>query len=809
MPLLRVPSHLSNSLLRFVTAVLLFTSATLLPANTPQDQPHKFQSPLPLEFEPNMGQVDPPVRFVSRAPGFNLFLLPAKVVLTLQHSEPRQKSLKPRSRLPESRALTLQLAGASRNARVSGIMRQPGVSHYLFGSDRSSWHTNIPHFKKVRYTGIYPGIDLVFYGNGRQLEFDFVVHPGSDSRKIAFDISGADRIHTSEAGDLVLNIGAADSQLHLPDVYQLREGKKTKIPGRYRLIGTRVAFDVGAYDRRRELVIDPVLAYSTYLGGSGDDNFVTGGIAVDSAGHAFIAGSTESLNFPTTTGAYDRSCGTDGKCNATSDAFVTKLNTTGTGLIYSTFIGGSGRDFAFDIKVDSTGHAYVTGSTESINFPGTRISPLVIGNTETYVLKLNAAGSGLLYGVKFGGNGFGSSGRAIAIDSSGHAYITGVGTIGFPTTPGAFQETTDRGGAFVSKLNAAGTGFLYSTLVDGPGDEQGTAIAVDKSGNAYVGGFVEFGDFITTPGSFQPHNPHPNNNQTTGIVFKLNSTGSGLLYSTHLGGTFEESIFGLAIDSSGHAFVTGFTVSSDFPTTAGAFRRAFQEEEAFVTKLNAAGTGLLYSTFIGGSSFDAGGDVAVDSSGNAYVAGFTVSPNFPTTTTAFQRVENGGFDQFVSKLNAAGSGLIYSSLLGGTGDDISFPAIALDSSNNVYIVGQTGATDFPVTPDAFQRKFAGGFRDSFVVKVVPLCALTSLATICSPQDGATVRSPMKLMAGTRDVTPVRLIQVYIDGQKAYQARLSAIDVRLPLSLGPHRVTVQAYDTANIVFKKTINVTVIP
>jgi hypothetical protein len=747
-------------------------------------------------------------------------MLPGKVLVSLQHlsaAPPARttltnSALKPSAaaatRTAMSRVLTLEFAGANQHASIIGRARQPGVSNYLIGPDPALWRTNIPHYKQVRYRQLYRGVDLVFYGNGRHLEFDLVVRPGGDPRAIAFDVSGADGLATDELGDLILKLSGGDLKLRVPGIYQLHGGKKTRLDGRYRVVGSRVSFDVGAYDHRRALFIDPVLAYSTYLGGSGEETPVSGGIAVDRAGHAFISGSTNSLDFPTTPGAYDRSCGSDGHCNDNVDAVVAKLNSSGTALIYSTFLGGGGRDFAFDLKVDSAGHAYVTGSTESADFPGVRISPMVVGNPEVYVVKLNAAGSGLLYAVKFGGSGFGATGRAIAIDSYGRAYVTGAATVGFPTTPGAFQRTTDRGAVFVSKLNALGTGFLYSTLVDGPGDEQGNAIAIDRFGNAYVAGSVEFGDFIATPGAFQVHNLHPDN-APTGILFKLNATGSALLYSTHLGGSSEENIFGLAIDSSGHAYVTGYTGSSDFPTTAGAFRRVFQEQEAFVTKLNATGTGLIYSTFVGGSSFDAGGDIALDSLDRAYIAGFTVSPDLRTTTYGFQRVENGSFDQFVAKLNADGSDLIYSSFLGGTGDDISLPAVALDAGNNLYVLGQTSSTDFPVTPDAIQGKFRGGLRDMFVAKIVPLCSLTSPATICSPQDGASLRSPMLLMAGTNDVKAVKLVQVYIDGKKAYEARLSAIDIRLPLSLGPHRVTVQAYDVAGVTLKKTINITVVP
>jgi len=475
---------------------------------------------------------------------------------------------------------------------------------------------------------------------------------------------------------------------------------------------------------------DPVLFYSTYLGGGSPD--FGRGIAVDAAGNAYVTGHTSSLNFPTTAGAFQTG-GQGGQ-----DAFVTKLNPTGSGLVYSTYLGGSDEDFAVGIAMDAVGSAYVTGGTKSTDFPTTAgaFQTTNAGGSPTsccgsghdaFVTKLDPAG-GLGYSTYLGGNAV-DDGLAIAIDAAGNAYVAGhTVTLSlpntFPTTPGAFQTTTGGFGcsgfenAFVTKLNSTGTALVYSTLLGS--EDAGLGIAVDALASAYVTGFTISPSFPVTPGAFKTST---NNTGACGgpqdaFVTKLNPFGTGLVYSTYLGGSGVDQGAGIALDALGDAYVTGGTGSGDFPTLV-AFQPAFGgTRDAFVTKLNPFGTGLLYSTYLGGSGDDFGQGVAVDALGSAHVSGGTSSTNFPITTGVPQTTLGGSYDAFVTKLNPTGAGLVYSTYLGGSGDDFG-QGIALDAlpNPNAYVAGFTSSTNFPTTPGSFQTTFGGGSNDAFVTKI--------------------------------------------------------------------------------------------
>ncbi len=396
------------------------------------------------------------------------------------------------------------------------------------------------------------------YGQGQQLEYDFVVKPGADPSVIKLGFTGAQKMELDEQGQLRLHIGGGDLVQPAPTIYQETNGARQIVSGDFQLNGTEVSFRLGSYDRSKPVVIDPVLVYSTYLGGS--DVEVALGIAVDSSGNAYITGSATSSDFPTTPGAFQTTNARNG------DAFITKLNASGTALVYSTFVGGSDNDLGNGITVDSSGNAYITGSTSSTDFP---------------------------------------------------------------TTSGAFQRVVSNRGAptaFVTKLNASGSSLLYSTLLGGSQSESGNEITVDNNGNAYLVGYTGSSDFPTTQGAFQTtfFRGFKDRFAFTAFVTKLNASGSALIYSTFLGGSNYDFGFGIAIDSSGNAFVTGATYSNNFPTTSGAFQTSLVGSiNAFVTKLNAAGNALLYSTYLGGSGEDGGNAIVVDSSGNAYIAGQT------------------------------------------------------------------------------------------------------------------------------------------------------------------------------------------
>ncbi len=776
---------------------------------------------LPLRFEANVGQVgsqieghaDPPVKFLSRGSAYTLFLTADEAVLALAtpsrkfrgksqmargkdedpeirnwkienrgskieirpsfnsfflnpDSSPSSDSRLPtpafRTPNPESRApsiLRIRPVGANPSPLILGVDELPGVSNYLIGSDPKNWHTNVPSYARVRYEDVYPGIDLVYYGNQRQLEYDFVVSPGADPAKITLEIVGATSrvagspLQIDTQGDLVIPLDGGEILFHKPVVYQVgkglalpratrgapyQDGRKYFLEGRYVLKGkSQIGFQVGACDPSKPIVIDPVLTYSTYLGGGNSE--LADAIALDSSGNAYVTGYTRSTDFPTTAGAFRTAYGGG---PSYGDIFVTKLNAAGSAAVYSTYLGGSDDEVGTSIAVDSSGDAYLTGYTRSSNFPTTPASfqttfgggtcgqlPSTFPCGDAFVAKLNAAGNGLVYSTYLAG-GHDDWGFGIALDSSTNAYVTGyTESTDFPTTPGAF-ETVFSGGtcgadpcsaAFVTKLSADGSALVYSTYLGGSGD-RGYGIAVDSSGNAHITGSTDSTSFPTTAGAFQT----VSGQNGDAFVAKLKPDGSGLVYSTYLGGGGGDVGTAIAVDLAGDAYVTGLTDSANFPATPGALRgncggclNAFHD--AFVTKLNAAGSALIYSTFLRGSKEDLAFGIAVDSTGTVTVTGRTLSTDFPTSSP-FQGscaggCSNGLSDAFVARLNTTGSALIYSTYLGGGGNDSGY-GIALDSSGNAYLAGSTTSSDLITTIGAFERRLGGAF-DAFVAKIDP------------------------------------------------------------------------------------------
>jgi hypothetical protein len=656
-------------------------------------------------------------------------------------------------------ALAMNLIGANPSPLVTGLDQLPGTSNYFIGNDPSQWHTNIPNYGQVAYQGVYPGVNLVYHGNEQQLEYDFVVTPGSDPSTIRLRFQGADSISLDDQGNLVLSTALGDVLEHAPVVYQEVGGVRQTVAGQFVLLGQdEVAFRVGTYDASLPLTVDPVLSYSTYLGGSGLDGAT--GIAVDGSGNAYVTGSTASTDFPTTVGAFqDSSHGVpNGSVNLSPNAFVTKLNATGTALIYSTYLGGSGQgggggDAAAAIAVDASGNAYVTGHSSSTDFPITAgaFQNSLNGSGNAFVTKLNVTGTGLTYSTYLGGSG-GDGAQGIAVDGSGYAYVTGQTTsTDFPITAGAFQNSLNgSSNAFVTKLNASGTALMYSTYVGGSAYDHGGKIAVDSAGNAYVTGQTTSNNFPTTVDAFQTHFGGPTN-YNDGFVMKVNATGTALIYSTYLGGNGQDATTGVAVDGSGNAYVTGATSSTNFPTTAGAFQRSLRgvpngfgnlNPNAFVTKLNATGTALIYSTYLGGSGQSGGGGdgaaaIAVDASGNAYVTGHSSSTDFPITRDAYQISLRGTENAFVTKLNAAANSLLYSTYFGGGSDGAS--GIAVDGTGNAYVTGSTSSTNFLTTTGAFQASLSGALN-AFVVKFI-------LATPPATQFAITYLSATGVTAG--------------------------------------------------------------
>jgi len=659
--------------------------------HTRQPRPAQNFGKLPLNFEVNRGQTDSQVKFLSRGSGYALFLTGNEAVLSLKKPSATSRQLSASRRLPVASSLSwpamnnrprimdtlippliqnpksqienwqpptpsaqqsarttvrLRLVGADPKAKVIGVDELPGKSNYFIGNSPKKWRTNVPTYAKVKYQNLYPGVDLIYYGNQRQLEYDFVVAPGADPNRIGLQFHGAGKPRIDDKGDLVLGADGDEVRLQKPQVYQDASRTRKAVEGRYWMAAANtISFRVGDYDRSKPLVIDPVLVYSTYLGGEEED--VGLGIAVDSAGNAYVTGYTEG-DFPTMNSLQPYESVDD--C-----AFVAKIDPSGSALVYSTYLGGSQGNPAYGIAVDSAGNAYVTGSTTSSNFPTMNpLQPYLEGNSNAFVTKINPSGSALVYSTYLGGSEE-DVGMGIAVDGAGNAYVTGTTlSTNFPTANplqdnfgGGYSDT------FVAKLNPAGSALVYSTYLGGSGDDSASGIAVDSAGNAYVTG-------STTSSNFPTMNPlQPTYGGGNGDVFvaKINPSGSALVYSTYLGGSEEDVGEGIAVDSAGNAYVTGYTNSSNFPTMNALQPFAPSGAPAFIAQLNSTGSALGYSTYLGGSQEDLGMGIAVDSAGNAYVTGIAESTNFPTVN-ALQPTYGGNYDSFVAKISSIDSATI-------------------------------------------------------------------------------------------------------------------------------------------------------
>ena len=766
---------------------------------TDKDSLRESYGKLPLSFEANQGQTDGRVKFLSRGSGYSLFLTPTEAVLSLKSSKSKVQSPKSELRTPDSglptpnssAVLRMKFVGANPAPQVVGVDELPGKNNYFIGNDPAKWRTNVPNYAKVKYESVYPGVDLVYYGNQRQLEYDFIVAPGKSVGAIKMFFDGAQTVRIDTNGDLIIRTAGGEIRQLKPVVYQEVGGIRQEVAGEYvllrnhRQIGNRqsrrvgignpqVGFSIGAYDHSIPLVIDPTLIYSTYLGGTGNETGTS--IAVDGAGNAYAAGYTNSMNFPVSSGAYQTTYST--QCGlGNPDAYITKFDTTGA-QVYSTYLGGSATDIIYGIAVNSTGEAYVTGNTGSgsnpsqpppsicppafLEFPQMNAFQSYGGNSDAFVTKLNAAGNLLVFSSFLGGSNS-EFGRAIAVDATGAAYVTGE-TISsnFPTTGGVLQPSLSGGqDVFVTKVSTAGV-KLYSTYLGGGDLDSGRGIAVNALGEAYITGLTASGSIgacgniqnppvFPTTVAFQP-NIAPsqsftcqfgccsafNNTNTQYIpnlfdafVTKLNSSGTALIYSTYLGGgiqaggasAFDEG-HAIAIDGTGNAYVTGTTASSDFPTM-----NPFQVANGggatpFVTKLNPAGSNLVYSTYLGGGGFNsAGNGIAVDAGGFAHVTGTGGVPQVDPLTPCPPLVSCGNTGAiFITKFSTSGSSLVYSTGIQGTS---TATAIALDLLGNAYVTGDTQG--FLPTVNAAQATY-GGLNDAYVVKLGPASAPVSTPT---------------------------------------------------------------------------------
>jgi len=765
---------------------------------------------LPLSFEPNAGQTDGRVKFLSRGPGYTVFLTNDEAVLALSAGSKKSSSgqsgalpmagfrdiSKPRTEPARTGAvLRMRLVGANKNAQVAGADQLPGTTNYFFGKDPQNWRTNLVNYRKVSYSEVYPGIDLVYYGNQRQLEYDFVAAPGSDPGKIKVSFAGAPKMRLdSQTGDLILTTNKGDVRFHKPVAYQASaDDSKSFVESSFVLDAKNLAaknsvtFQLGPYDHSKALVIDPTLGYSTYLGGTGND-YATA-IAVDSTGSAYVTGYTSSTNFPTVAGSFQTTCGGGTACSSTHiNAFVSKLNSTGTALVYSSYLGGSTKDYGYGIAVDGDGDAFIAGTTFSVDFPVTAGSyqPTcgagLCADGAGFITEVNPTGSGLVYSTYLGGTNTNQT-NAIALDSAGNAYVTGyTKSTNFPVTPGVFQPKCASCkqtfvDSYVTKINSSGSALVYSTFLGGNNADVGYAIAVDSTDNAYVTGYTYSTNFPTTPGAFQT-----TLGAVTGVfVSKINPTASEIVYSTYLNGSATGTSAcaacgsSIAVDAEGNAYVAGLTWETNFPTTPGAFQVNYAGgfHDAFVTKFNSTGTALIYSTYIGGTGDDGATSIELDSTGTAYVKGNTFSTNFPTTPGAYSNTFTAGTDSeaFVLILNPAGSALDYSTYLGGVAGSeygLATAMIALDSQvpPGIYITGYTNSTTFPTTAGAFQTKHSGAY-DGYVTKFAPSpnVGLSPGLNFGNVNDGTT-SAPMTITVTNTGNSNLTVTSVGISGTNA-------------------------------------------
>ena len=710
-------------------------------------------SALPLSFETNVGQTDRQVSFLARGHGYTLFLTSQEVLLTLRNNKRETKNVaaatpnSPASRMPDS-VVHLRLARANSQPVISGVEQLSGHANYFLGNNPRQWHSDVPTYAKVKYQSVYPGVDLVYYGNqSGQLEYDFVVAPGADPSAIALNVqTGSSAVPASKnlrvdaEGDLVIRLDAGDVRFHKPVVYQLASkrgsaaGARTTVDGRYVLTASNeVRFALGPYDHSQPLVIDPSLSYATYVGGSGGD--IGYAIAVDSNDDAYITGVTNSSNFPTK-GAEQGTNKTNG------DAFVTKVNAEGTALIYSTYIGGSGSDTAAAIAVYA-GDVYITGNTTSTDFPNTApqsgsttVYPFQTANaggTDAFVAELNTDGSKLVFSSYLGGSGA-DFGQGIAVDSASNVYVTGsTQSANFPTADALQGSSGGNGDAFLTVINLSGTAILYSTYLGGSQADVAQAIHVTASGsnaNVYLAGYTFSADFPVSSTPYQSATAGaPDAFVSELAITGLNtaSVGSSLTFSTYFGGEGDDRAYGLAVDGSGNVYITGATTSSTtFPATTGSFQtNNHGASDAFVAKLSSGGSSLVYASYLGGTGVDQGNAIAVDSAGDAFVTGFTQSDDFPTASAlqSILGISAGSLcgasacaDAFVTEFNANGTALTYSTYLGGSSADFG-QGIALDSSGLAYVTGSTSSTNFPAIAGAFQSSLTGVVGNAFVAKV--------------------------------------------------------------------------------------------
>ena len=702
---------------------------------------------LPLFFEPQSRDIGISRQYLARGLNFQISIEPTQVQFAFQKL---QSSPLPRARPPGpltstspvlTRVARMRFVGADPQAAPQGIEALQAKVNYLIGNHPATWRAGVPIYSAVRIAQLYPGIDLLFYGNLHELEYDISVFPGGDPGHVAINFDGVDGLALNDQGELVLSLGENELHLRRPTLYQIVGGVRHHVSGGYRLVDNRtVGFNVGRYDRGIPLVIDPIFSYSTFFGGNGGETGLA--VKVDAAGSVYVAGQTMStrFQFPVPGTAFQPVL-KGGISNG--DAFVAKLDNTGSNLLYFTYLGGSADDTALDLAVDSSGNAYLTGFTDSADFPtqralfghisGVADPTLHIYPLDAFVAELNADGSALIYSTFLGGE-FNDVGSGIAVDPAGNAYVTGYSdSATFPLT-NAIQGFRKGGeDAFVAKIAPNGTRLIYSTYLGGSQIDQGEGIAADAAGYAYVTGYTDSTDFPL----YKAENSALNGTSFSisvydAFVTRINPNGSGFVYSTYLGGSNNDFGFRITVDAARNAYVTGSSQSPDFPHRQIGFKIGNNGTnalnfDAFLTRLNPSGS-RTYSILFGGTGTDEGWDVAVDAAGRAFVVGSTISTNFPVVNPSglFRTFNSGGKDAFVTAFNADGTAVHYSGYLGGAADDYGY-GIAVDAESSAFVTGLTFSGKFPTSSNAFQSSLRGP-SNAFLTKIRLFDPMLSTAT---------------------------------------------------------------------------------
>jgi hypothetical protein len=737
-----------------IVIIFLFIFSLFIADHSKSKRPHElpgldqFQNvqiinPKPLVFEQNNGQIDESVKFLSRAKGYDLLLLGDEAIINLKSAS--------------SNPVTMKLVGAKKSPEVRGQNVLIGKTNYLVGNDKSKWRSNISNYESVKFEEIYQGIDLVYYGDEKQIEFDFLVSPGMDPQTIKFKLEGPDNIELDNSVNLVMHLGPETMAFQAPVLYQEIGGETNSVKGEFALLeNSQIGFQVGDYDAEYPLVIDPVLIYSTYIGGNGNDTSM--GIHVDNDGNMILVGNTWSTTFPV---------GPDVYMLGAHKIFVTKLLGNGSDFEFTTFLGGRSNDSIKETALDPDGNIYIAGYTESDDYPVENAYQTMLAGgegTDAFISKIKPDGSGFVYSTYLGGwyqdGGFANDeAHDIAVDQNGNAYITGMTeSMYFDTTAGAFQTMPGLGeysgatDAFVSKFDANGK-LVYSTYLGGLykragypvpelsiySNEIGTAIVVDDDGSVFVAGTTDADLFYKTTGKYRENRLGENTNI---FITKLNPTGSDVLYSTFFGGTKKDRVNDMYLSGFGTLVFAGYTDSDDYPTNNRAFQdrlvetvdlpqnfegwKDFSGGDCFVTAILKNLETLHYSTYFGGGNRESINKIAGDDLGFIHATGFTFSNDFPTTGDALKDTLAGVLDPFVLKLDpgAGGAGsLVYSSYFGGkdigAGIDID-----VDDKRNLYVTGWTRSDDIPVTENALQDTLEGAlmpggvpFGDGFVAKI--------------------------------------------------------------------------------------------